>query len=316
MTFNGRTGAVVPQDGDYDPHMVRARPNRKLLRNGYFIGGGSQKGNGYLPINQKNLTAYSYQSKSMSIDGWFFWGVPSTMQLTDEGLVIGKKGAGGNGYVIFEQTVDENVKEGEQLTASVLLDENELITLTLDPGWTYAGEATLKSVSYRNEALWIRTTEENQIAVRIYWGGAIDLGKTSLYKIIGLEYGDRQTIVHKDKNGQWVPTEVADYDMELFRCRRHFRRFPANWSLGNLQGVNAVFEYGLNPPMAKKPVVTLQYESDLSNALDDGRGPITPTSFVKRTISNEVVEFCFTGVPAESYNCIFNKRYVDVETGM
>lgn len=196
------------------------RPNRKLLRNGYFIGGGSQKGNGCLPINQKAQLTYEYTTKNISIDGWAFWGVPATMQLTDDGLIVGKKSDGGNGYVIWEQIVDENIPEGSQLTASALLDNNELITLTLDPGWTYAGDATLKSVSYRNEALWIRTTSDNHIAVRFYWGGAIALGRTSLYKVVGLEYGDKQTIAYKDANGNWKPTEVALFGEELSRCQR------------------------------------------------------------------------------------------------
>ena len=220
MTFNGRTGAVVPQNGDYDPHMVRARPRRNLLRNAFFVGGGSQKGAGNFPVNQKGQTEYAFTTKNIAIDSWALWGVPSTMTLTNDGVIVGKKGEGENNYVIWEQIVDEDIPEGAQLTASALLDNNELITLTIDPGWTYAGDATLKSISYRNETLWIRTTADNHIAVRFYWGSAVALGSTSLYKAAGLEYGDAQTVAYKDNKGQWQPMEKPDYGAELARCQR------------------------------------------------------------------------------------------------
>lgn len=239
------------------------RPNRNLLRNAFFIGGGSQKGNGFFPVNQKGQSEYAYQSKNIAIDGWAFWGVPSIMRLTETGLLVGKKPDGGNGYVIWEQTIDENILEGTQLTASALLDNNELITLTLDPGWTYAGDATLKSVSYRNEALWIGTTADNHIAVRFYWGGAIALGSTSIYKVAGLEYGDKQTIAYKDANGNWQPTYVPEFGAELARCQRQLY-IPATGTASTFYSAvvnptsgDIFFPVILPVPMRAAPAITV-----------------------------------------------------------
>lgn len=69
-SFNGRTGAVSPQSGDYTAATVGADPagsaaaaqaastpvvgkGINLLDNWYFIGGGSQQGGDHFPINQR-----------------------------------------------------------------------------------------------------------------------------------------------------------------------------------------------------------------------------------------------------------------------
>lgn len=195
-------------------------PHRNLLRNAFFIGGGSQKGTGIFPINQKGQTEYTYPTKNIAIDGWALWGAASIVQLTDDGLIVGKKADGSNTYVVFEQVVDEAITEGSQLTASVLLDNNELYTVTVAPGWTYSGEATLGVTYYRNEGIQIRATADKHIAVRLYWGSAIELGKTSLHKAVSLEYGDKQTIAYKDANEQWQLIQTPDFGTELAKCQR------------------------------------------------------------------------------------------------
>mgnify|MGYP001083629879 CR=1 FL=1 len=132
-----------------------------------------------------------------------------------------------------------------------------MITITLDPGWTYVGDATLKSVSYRNEALWIRTTADNHIAVRFYWGGAIALGSTSIYKVAGLEYGDKQTIAYKDANGNWQPTYVPGFGAELARCQRHYVEGIVQAVVNPWPGLTFLGGTSFPVEMAKTPVLKI-----------------------------------------------------------
>ncbi len=60
----GGTNADTPQEA-LSNLGAWARPT--LLRNGIFVGGGSQKGSGFLPINQRGKTSYT---DGYSIDGW------------------------------------------------------------------------------------------------------------------------------------------------------------------------------------------------------------------------------------------------------
>lgn len=132
---------------------------------------------------------------------------------------------------------------------------------------------------------------------------------------IKMENGENQTLAYIDYNGNTILYEEVDYINELLKCQRYFRRFPSNWSLGNMQGTSAVFEYGINPQMVSVPTISVQNPSDLTNCVDDGRSSYTADSFIVRTARQDLAEFYYTGLPSDVYNCIFNLRYIDVSTG-
>lgn len=81
-----------------------SRPN--LLDNWYFVGGGSQKGNGVFPINQRGQTQYSNPG-SFIFDRWKL--ISGTVQLVNDGLLL-------NGTI--QQTIAGAVNQ--QFTATVL----------------------------------------------------------------------------------------------------------------------------------------------------------------------------------------------------
>ena len=133
-----------------------------------------------------------------------------------------------------------------------------------------------------------------------------------------LEIGDTQTLAYQDEDGAWqlLPQPESDYATQLLKCQRYFRRFPANWSLGGKQTTNAVFAYGLNPPMRTAPAVSLQSQEDLTVAIDDGVSTITPTAVIFRTVNSQVIEFYFTDIPSSAQPCIYNKRYLDASADL
>lgn len=81
-SFNGRTGAVMPQSGDYTAEMVGAAtgqqiPNYNMLDNSGFLPGQY--------VNQRGVSG-TISSAGYFIDRWKL--VTGTVQLTDEGLVL------------------------------------------------------------------------------------------------------------------------------------------------------------------------------------------------------------------------------------
>lgn len=271
-SFNGRTGAVTPQAGDYNATQLPVstdagaasvaealanKPNRNLLDNWYFMN----------PVNQRGVSG-TISEAGYFIDRWKL--VSGSVTLTSTGITI-------NGTI---SQVLENAA-GTNVTASAL---------------TTTG---IVSVSYDNSSKTFTITGAGQTFVAAK-----------------LELGSQQTLAHQDEEGNWILNEVPNYGEELAKCQRYFRRFPANWSLGGKQKTNAVFEYGLNPPMRTAPAVSLQNQEDLTDAIDDGTSGFTPTTVIFRTVNSQVIEFFFTGIPSSTQTCFYNKRYLDASADL
>lgn len=130
-----------------------------------------------------------------------------------------------------------------------------------------------------------------------------------------LNVGNIQTQAYQ-RDGQWHLFETSNYAEQLARCQRYFRRFPARYMLGGFQSSTvAVFRYPCDPPMRTTPVITLQNASDLTDALDDGKTPVTPSSVVLNWASKpESIGFYFSG--ASPNTCCVCDRYVDASADL
>ena len=81
-SFNGRTGAVIPQAGDYTAEMVGAATEQQIPNYNWL------DNSGFLPgqyVNQRGASG-TISSAGYFIDRWKL--VSGTVQLTDEGLVL------------------------------------------------------------------------------------------------------------------------------------------------------------------------------------------------------------------------------------
>ena len=135
----------------------------------------------------------------------------------------------------------------------------------------------------------------------------------SYFAAVKLELGDTQTLAYQDSTGAWqlLPQPESDYATQLAKCQRYFRRFPANYVMGIAQNGNHVsFRYPCNPPMRTTPVLSMQNQSDLTDVIDNGAIPITPSGVVLSWNSNEnVVGFFFNDVTdGTGFTC---NRYID-----
>lgn len=74
------TGKQVDDAVDYALY----NSNRNLLDNAYFVGGGSQLGDGHFPINQRGQTQYT--GGGVQLDRWHGWAGDDTIVLTANGV--------------------------------------------------------------------------------------------------------------------------------------------------------------------------------------------------------------------------------------
>lgn len=99
-------------------HNIGGRPNRNLLDNWYFVGGGSQQGGGQFPINQRGQTSWS--AAGHMFDRWKL--VSGTASLTAAGVTL-------NGTMV---QVLENDPPGE--TTATALTTTGIVDCTYDSG--------------------------------------------------------------------------------------------------------------------------------------------------------------------------------------
>lgn len=183
--------------------------NRNLLDNAYFVGGGSQLGDGVFPINQRGLT--SYTNTTYLVDRWRMGANTSTVTLTASGLTFAT-GANADGlFQYFPQGKIESLY-GLTVTASLLLTDGTLYTAT----------------GVADAACWI-TTDING-GYFGYTNGYIrlnlDANKSISIKAAKLEVGTVSTLANDPP---------PDFGEELRKCQRYLRYVPFTRSLFYLE---------------------------------------------------------------------------------
>lgn len=185
---------------------IGGRPNRNLLRNWYFAGGGTP---GKFPINSKGKA--NYTASGNIINRWRLTNPNGTFTLTENGCTFA--GTSGN---IWIQEYLENPGQfyGEKVTISLLTDE-QLITKT--------GELTTEEVS-QNTGFSIGGS--NGLSLGFYKASdgsaffqiGVSSGNSNTLIAAKLELGDQQTLAYQDEDGAWQLFETPDYATEYVRC--------------------------------------------------------------------------------------------------
>lgn len=163
--------------------------NDNLLDNWYFVGGGSQLGDGVFPINQRGLTSYS--ANGYGIDRWICYG--GAITLAADGLSVPANG-------VLTQPTGYRLTQlnGETLTLSVLYDSGiETGTAVLDLSGT---------TMFINNGAAGQTYITNGGLVQTYKGTA------SKIRAIKLELGTVSTLANDVPPKFWA---------ELANCQRY-----------------------------------------------------------------------------------------------
>ena len=235
-SFNGRTGAVAPQAGDYTAGMVGAQPiltpgdnisisgsviatkafpcNPNLLDNWYF-------GN---PVNQRGQT--SYTGGGYGIDRWLKSAAETTVAVVTGGI-----SASGKKFQRLEQRVeDAQSLNGITVTFSALVKNPDgLLRLAMYNATT--GGLISQDFQASEDFQLVQITAAPVINAGDVFSAALYPGandatteRTCLIKAVKLELGSQQTLAHQE-NGVWVLNEIPDYGEQLRKCQRHFVNF-------------------------------------------------------------------------------------------
>lgn len=204
---------------------IGGRPNRNLLDNRYFVGGGSQQGGGQFPINQRGQTSYS-ESFSSIFDRWKCGRSGSVITLTPDYLVLNNLGD------LFQIT--QNVDQGETVTASILTTDG-----------LFSGTVTIPVANSEN--IGINAYQGNGITITVLGlaDGNVQFSilTDSEKNLIAakLELGPTQTLAYQDEEGNWQLFETPDYAEELARCQRYLLVLPGFNTLFSNIGVGSFF---------------------------------------------------------------------------
>lgn len=188
----GGTGANTPQKALVN---LGARPNRNLLDNAYFVGGGTA---GNFPINQLGQTSYtSQQNTPTCISRWRLeWNASVTLQ-EDHISCTGM-------YQNLPHLASDQIV-GKEVTISVLrTDGFRTETVTVAEGANTPSTIGI-SIVYNFGGY-------DGYSVRVRAGN---------FKAIKLELGDKQTLAYEDGAGAWELLEVPDYAEVNARCQQY-----------------------------------------------------------------------------------------------
>ena len=108
----GQIKGPIASDGN--DNFTSTGSNRNLLDNAYFVGGGSQLGDGHFPINQRGQT--SYAAYTNSIDRWY---AAAAMTVAADGISCG---------AIVQKLPQVAPLDGKTLTFSALLADGTMLS--------------------------------------------------------------------------------------------------------------------------------------------------------------------------------------------
>ena len=209
---------------------IGGRPNRNLLDNWYFKGGGSQQGGGQLPINQRRKT--NYTTAGNAIDRWRLTNPNGTFTLTENGCTL----AGTSGNIWIQEYLENPGRfYGEKVTISLLTDEQLIATtgelttegVSQNTGFSLGGSNGLSFGFYK--------TSDGSAFLQI----GVSSGNSNTLIAAKIELGDHQTLAYQDEEGNWQLFETPDYGEELAKCQRYQIVYSAQETLIPLSGYNA-----------------------------------------------------------------------------
>lgn len=192
---------------------IGGRPNRNLLDNWYFVGGGSQQGGGQFPINQRGETSRS--GSGGFIDRWKLSG-EGTATLGSDGITL----TATTGNLEFMQFlgIPNDRLLGETVCLSGLVDGDLLSMSTSAP--EEKPSAWINIINIIKPFGFVQFNYDNT-ADRFFCNVIVSAGNSVLLQASKLELGSTQTLAYKDEGRNWQLFEAPDYAGELAKCQRY-----------------------------------------------------------------------------------------------
>lgn len=205
---------------------LQRKVNPQLLRNAYFVGGGT--GRGVFPVNTQGKSTYS--EAGWSIDQWYIRG---SLDVSLQSAGISVVAASQSAYFGLNQPVlNSAALIGKTVTLSVLISNWSFTEHSDYPkigiyAANSSGANSSSILTKRIEGNGLTTitgvvpssiTDYSQLNFSAIYIASSASSPTGSCKIIAakLEIGETQTLAHLE-NGVWVLNEIPDYSIEESR---------------------------------------------------------------------------------------------------
>lgn len=197
---------------------------QNLLRNWYFVGGGT--GRGVFPVNQRGQASYQ-TAGAYGIDGWCMqqWNTTArAITINNENVELTGSASGACTFTIW-QNIENGVKfAGKTITVSTLCGASATGRLFVRGNMNDGmyGSAPLVPSGLTKYTLTLPDSITG-VSIAIGKNGSVGgSGNTDIQLLaVKLELGTEQTLCHNegtDANPVWVLNEIPDYEYELYRC--------------------------------------------------------------------------------------------------
>lgn len=207
---SGGTGADSAQLALFN---LGGSPNRNLLDNWYFVGGGGPE---QFPINQRGQTHYDVTGGS-TIDRWALTGTGGSMDVQDDGVLLTSPG---QYATYFTYKIPSEIVfnlAGKQICLSALWGDDTgyggSLNIYFDDKWSNYVDITANDLNSR-----VLTVPDGVKSIYVNFGA--NGAGTCKIKAAKLELGSHQTLAHQE-GGKWVLNEIPNYGEGLARCQRY-----------------------------------------------------------------------------------------------
>lgn len=274
--FDRAQSLTTAQQSQARANIMAGGSNDNLLDNAYFVGGGSQLGDGVFPINQRAQT--SYTSTGYSIDRWTDVGLArTTVTLSSSGIILTSTGG-----TVFRQNIPTEVIKG-------LLGKTVCLSVMDFGGIIYSATAAL-STTMPNTAVEAITIPLNNANFSLYIGtlNAVQFYFFNSSANIGvaavkLELGTVSTLAND------APPNFGE---ELRKCKRYLRYVPLTRTPAVIGGNTAVVTLN-GIEMAGVPTPALISAGGARDA--GGTQNITSATVTGFTYNTPTVQFALAG---------------------
>lgn len=240
------------------------------------------------PVNQRGQTVYT-GTGDYSIDRWYRGYVGATLTLMDGYIQF----TGANNAELFQRL--EDLFLGEELTASVLLKDNTLFSVSARMPSEYTG-------GYLNTDIDSIIPGTNGARINLsYYDNRLrfilNCSSGAILEAVAakLELGNEQTIARQDENGKWILLKRGKFPESLAQCQYYAENIPIYFAISNGNLLELFVPYKSKKrisPTVKVSTVSTQDEGKAEYY--DGSGwisfPVAVSSFTNgfRIYSNSV----------------------------
>ncbi len=210
---NGSTVETATPGTDYaTPAMITPVIGKgiNLLRNWYFVGGGSQQGGRQFPLNERGLTSYS--AAGFAINNWSIQRSAGSAVLSLNSDCISL--VSGHNEGIWQHISKDLSLVGKEVTSTVVTD-TEILTCTFNiptstARFAYSGkkQCACGVDNTGNIKFWAYLTYEANMSPI-----------TTNIRGVCLELGNSSTFAHMENGVPVFNNPTPDFEEELFKCQ-------------------------------------------------------------------------------------------------